>query len=363
MIIDHSFDTEAAAADYVWDRAASHFINLWITGTFDVMYFRLQTVSVRCRDEAAKDLALDGDTARLRSLSYHSDAGIRNIVALREDCSPRILRRLAKDLENAATVAHNPLTPPKVLARLAGHFLPAVSSAVASNPGTPDEALRQLASANDPASLAMFVARNPSCPADVLEQLATHPLAAVRWQVAGNRSTPRHVLEALAEQSDFGIRWHLAARHELAPETLLTWAREDIHVARIIARTPTKWNEVLDSLAIEFRDDVLLGNLATNAATNYSTRLKIASEANSSVARHILLEKSPPTGLLDALIAGQHNWLGDVLALARKPNYDVSISVEAHAKLEALGDEDSRELASAARVRDLSKFRIRKLIS
>lgn len=88
-------------------------------------------------------------------------------------------------------MAHNPDTPPKVLARLVRDAASDwVSLRLAQNPSTPPEALAQLAGDRSE-EVRIGVADNPNTPPEVLAQLAGDRELSVREAVAKNPSMPK----------------------------------------------------------------------------------------------------------------------------------------------------------------------------
>jgi len=86
-------------------------------------------------------------------------------------------------------VAHDPSTPPEVLAQLAQDEVAGVRAHVAENPSTPPEVLGQLAEDEDDV-VRGTVAENPSTPPEVLARFAYNPKPGVSAEVTQNPKAP-----------------------------------------------------------------------------------------------------------------------------------------------------------------------------
>lgn len=216
-------------------------------------------------------------TDTLETFSLHSNAYVREAVALNANTPVYILEQLSKDPVEAVlmAVAGNRNTPPHVLDALAQHKNVDIQRRIARHANASESALELLATSKD-TEARRRVALNPHTPGLALDRLTTDaetpvriavalnavtspPLllvlagdeqVSVRTAAAGNPLTPTEVVKQLAEDKAPQVR--LAAQHNLRnfAETLRNLGSDsDVFIRRQVAQNPKTPPETLEHLA------------------------------------------------------------------------------------------------------------------
>jgi hypothetical protein len=159
----------------------------------------------------------------LEAVSASSEPIVLRAVADAKSCPPQVLRQLAasKYLTARAGVAANPGTPSELLGDLWGtDKLPDwARTKMVERPDCPPAVL-ELGAADKDSKVRQTVAANPACPAGVLSTLSRDLSSAVRQMVAANPGTPQEALGRLVQDGTQAVHdaalANPAAKHMLA---------------------------------------------------------------------------------------------------------------------------------------------------
>ncbi len=152
--------------------------------------------------------------------------------AARKSGDAKFLENLADILKREQVcVAMHELTPPEILALLAGEAEETIRVGVAWNKKTSPEVLAGLAS-DGVATVRNGVAHNLNTPTEVLARLAGDTDAEVRWGVAGNDHTPPEILARLAGDKEVLVRDRVAWNKRTPREVLARLAGDEASTVR-----------------------------------------------------------------------------------------------------------------------------------
>ena len=103
------------------------------------------------------------------------------------------------------TLAQDPNTSPRTLARLAKEWDPTLRILISKNPNTPTEVLESMMYDNQPWESGEGAAANPALPADVISKWSTSRKHWIRRGIASNPSTPGDILKRYSRSKDTEI--------------------------------------------------------------------------------------------------------------------------------------------------------------
>jgi len=277
------FATEDEACQFVWAKIREYSI---------VEGLKLYPLAVR-PPELAREVAAEPER-----FVDHDNYVVRAAVA-RLTADPALLSQLARDAKSEVVwrVAANPLTPTKVLKRLA--FDRNLRGPLALNPALPAALADKFTRSSYP-GVSWRAARNPAVPVATLERLATDANFGIRWSVAANPSTPVATLLSLVADEEAGVRLALALGS--APEVLAALATDPFRdVAREVARNPHTPQATLALLAAESEG---LGYwVGSNPASDGATLGIVARHPLDWVRKVAAENPLTPVGVLQALAA------------------------------------------------------------
>ncbi len=205
-------------------------------------------------------------------------------VAVHELTPPAILALLAGEAEETIRVgvAWNKNTPAEVLARLATDRYAPVRNAVTHNLNTGIEDLERLAGDED-VEVRRGVANNDHTLPEVLARLAGDEIMEVRETAAWKRHMPPKVLVHLASDENAGVRLAVACNQSTPPEGMARLVEDnDVQVRQVVAGKKTTPPDCLARLAGDTDVEVRLG-VASNPHTPPEILTRLAGDENSSV--------------------------------------------------------------------------------